>query len=121
MGINNNSNYITGYGAPAKTVVDTNNGAYNTVLGKDASTTGTIYGVYDMAGGSEEYVMQAVMEGKPPTIKLDDTGFEVLPNEYYNFFRFRLKTIRRCRKNCMVVCREKGWWLLFFKSWLVLS
>ena len=89
MGINNNSNYITGYGAPAKTAVDTNNGAYNTVLGKDASTTGTIYGVYDMAGGSEEYVMQAVMDkpfgNKPPTINLADTGFETLPNEkYYN-------------------------------------
>ena len=89
MGINNNSNYITGYGAPAKTAVDTNNGAYNTALGKDASTTGTIYGVYDMAGGSEEYVMQAVMEGKPPTIDLADSGFEVLPNEkYYNIITF---------------------------------
>ncbi len=26
------------------------NGAYNTDLGKDASTTGTIYGIYDMSG-----------------------------------------------------------------------
>ena len=106
MGINNNSNYITGYGAPAKTAVDTNNGAYNTALGKDASTTGTIYGVYDMAGGSEEYVMQAVMEGKPPTIKLDDTGFEVLPNEkYYNiitFSGFALKQLEDVEKT--------AWW-----------
>ena len=95
MGINNNSNYITGYGAPAKTVVDTNNGAYNTALGKDASTTGTIYGIYDMAGGSEEYVMRIIMEevligGGQPTISnkdLADAGFEVLPNEkYYNTY-----------------------------------
>ena len=82
MGINNNSNYITGYGAPAKTAVDTNNGAYNTALGKDASTTGTIYGVYDMAGGSEEYIM---LTGGKITGSDADSGFEISPNEkYYN-------------------------------------
>ena len=31
--------------------------AYNTTLGKAASTTGNIYGVYDMSGGADEYVM----------------------------------------------------------------
>ncbi len=31
--------------------------AYNTTLGKTASTTGNIYGVYDMSGGANEYVM----------------------------------------------------------------
>ena len=111
MGINNNSNYITGYGAPAKTKVDTNNGAYNTALGKDASTTGTIYGVYDMAGGSEEYVMQAVMEGKPPTINLADSGFEVLPNEkYYNiitFSGFALKQLEDVEKTAWWYAGEK--------------
>ncbi|HJJ07886.1 MAG TPA: hypothetical protein OIM65_01005 [Bacilli bacterium] len=82
MGINNNSNYITGYGAPAKTAVDTNNGAYNTALGKDASTTGTIYGIYDMAGGSEEYIM---LTGGKITGSNADDGFEISPNEkYYN-------------------------------------
>ena len=82
MGINNNSNYLTGYGAPAKTVVDTNNGAYNTTLGKDASTTGTIYGIYDMAGGSEEYIM---LTGGKITGSGADDGFEISPNEkYYN-------------------------------------
>ena len=29
---------------------------YNTINGTKASTTGTVYGVYDMAGGSSEYV-----------------------------------------------------------------
>ena len=85
MGINNNSNYITGYGAPAKTAVDTNNGAYNTVLGKDASTTGTIYGIYDMAGGSEEYIM---LTGGKITGSNADDGFEISPNEkYYNIVK----------------------------------
>ena len=31
--------------------------AYNTTLGQKASTTGNIYGVYDMVGGASEYVM----------------------------------------------------------------
>ena len=93
MGINNNSSYLTGYGAPAKTAVDTNNGAYNTALGKGASTTGTIYGIYDMAGGSEEYIMRTVMqevlmEDEQLEInarEIADAGFETLPNEkYYN-------------------------------------
>ena len=57
VGINNNSGYITGYGAPAGSSSSVTNGTYNTALGKDASTTGTIYGIYDMSGGAYEYVM----------------------------------------------------------------
>ena len=57
VGINNNGSFITGYGAPAGSSSSVTNGAYNTELGKDASTTGTIYGIYDMSGGANEYVM----------------------------------------------------------------
>ena len=57
VGINNNSSYLTGYGAPAGSGDSVTNGTYNTTLGKDASTTGTIYGIYDMSGGAWEYVM----------------------------------------------------------------
>ena len=67
VGINNNKSYITGYGAPAGSDTSVTNGAYNTTLGKDASTTGTIYGIYDMSGGTYEYVMgvSADSNGKP--------------------------------------------------------
>ena len=67
VGINNNNSYLTGYGAPAGSNTSVTNGTYNTELGKDASTTGTIYGIYDMAGGSEEYVMGVLADpnGKP--------------------------------------------------------
>ena len=34
--------------------------AYNTVLGQTASTTGNIYGVYDMNGGAVEYTMSNI-------------------------------------------------------------
>ena len=69
IGINNNSSYLTGYGAPAGSAKTVANGTYNTSLGKGASTTGTIYGIYDMSGGAYEYVMGVLADtnGKPRT------------------------------------------------------
>ena len=79
IGINNNSSYITGYGAPAGSSSSVTNGTYNTALGKDASTTGTIYGIYDMSGGAYEYVMGVYNNAK------SSSGFNILPDEkYYN-------------------------------------
>ena len=69
IGINNNGSFITGYGAPAGSAKTVTNGTYNTSLGKDASTTKNIYGIYDMSGGSFEYVMGVFADtnGKPRT------------------------------------------------------
>ena len=57
IGKNNNSSYITGCGAVAGSNESSTCNAYNTANGKLASTTGNINGVYDMSGGSGEYVM----------------------------------------------------------------
>ena len=57
IGINNNSSYITGCGSEAGSSSSTSCNAYNTSLGKLASTTGNIYGVYDMNGGGRDLVM----------------------------------------------------------------
>ncbi len=56
--INNHSSYLTGYAANTKDAngSTTNNQPYNTETGYLASTTGNITGVYDMSGGSWEYV-----------------------------------------------------------------
>ena len=79
VGINNNSSYITGYGAPAGSSSSVTNGTYNTTLGKDASTTGTIYGIYDMSGGAWEYVMGVYNK------TIANSGFSSLPDsKYYN-------------------------------------
>ena len=79
IGINNNKNYITGYGAPAGSNDSVTNGAYNTTLGKDASTTGTIYGIYDMSGGASEYVMGVYNK------TIANSGLSILPDtKYYN-------------------------------------
>ena len=79
VGINNNKSYITGYGAPAGSSSSVTNGTYNTTLGKDASTTGTIYGIYDMSGGAWEYVMGVYNK------TIANSGFSSLPDsKYYN-------------------------------------
>ena len=79
VGINNNSGYLTGYGAPAGSNDSVTNGAYNTTLGKDASTTKNIYGIYDMSGGAYEFVMGVYSN------KISSSGFSGLPDtKYYN-------------------------------------
>ena len=79
VGINNKSSYITGYGAPAGSNDSATNGTYNTTLGKNASTTGTIYGIYDMSGGAYEFVMGVYSN------KISSSGFSSLPDtKYYN-------------------------------------
>ena len=79
VGINNNGSYITGYGAPAGSKYNDTNGAYNTSLGKEASTTKNIYGIYDMSGGAYEYVMGVYNK------TIGSSGFNSLPDEkYYN-------------------------------------
>ena len=45
-----------------------------------ASTTGNIYGIYDMSGGSYEYVMGAYAENGYPEIA--DSGFSTDPNVF---------------------------------------
>ena len=79
IGINNKQGHITGYGAPAGSNSSQINGAYNTSLGKNASTTRTIYGIYDMSGGAHEYVMGVYNN------TISNSGFSSLPDEkYYN-------------------------------------
>ena len=61
--INNCSSFITGIGADtvsassSSTTCTTDANKYNGAKGVLASTTGNVYGVYDMSGGSWEYVM----------------------------------------------------------------
>ena len=83
VGLNNNQNYITGIGAPAGSAVRTTEttNSYNTILGKGASTTGSVYGIYDMSGGAYEYVMGMYNR------TIGDSGFSSLPDEkYYNSY-----------------------------------
>lgn len=55
IGINNG--HFTGTGASAGSNSNADNGTYETAYGQEASTTGNIYGIYDMSGGNFEFVM----------------------------------------------------------------
>ena len=78
--INNNNQYKTGYAALSSTNQSTMPGYYgdgsnyntewNTNNGVTASTTGNISGIYDMSGGSWEYVAAYVADAKN-----DSSGF----------------------------------------------
>jgi type IV pilus assembly protein PilA len=60
VSINNSTTYVTGSSAGRPGDSATNGStvyAYNTAQGYLASTTGNIYGIYDMSGGAWEYVM----------------------------------------------------------------
>ena len=63
--INNSSSYITGSaGNSASAGSDTGTtNDYTSTQGVKASTTGTVYGVYDMSGGAWEYVAGYVNNG----------------------------------------------------------
>ena len=56
--INPNSNYTTGCaGSSVSASSSSSCNAWNSSTGVNASTTGNIYGIYDMSGGAWEYVM----------------------------------------------------------------
>ena len=55
--INNNSNYLTGNaGDSISATASATTNAYNTEKGVLASSTGNVYGIYDISGGAHEYV-----------------------------------------------------------------
>ena len=62
--INPNSNFLTGQaGTGASVGSTTSTSAYNSGNGPQASTTGNVYGVYDMSGGAYEYTAAYVNNG----------------------------------------------------------
>ena len=91
IGINNNSNYITGCGVAAGSSSSTTCNAYNTATGMLASTTGNIYGVYDMSGGAWEHTMANIVSNDGITMIPDGSGYTTTtyPNvKYYDKYSY---------------------------------
>ena len=68
--INNNSDYLTGYGATSIAIADGQTTSGNTdeltknyIAITTSSTTGNIFGIYDMSGGAHEYIMGVMADG----------------------------------------------------------
>src|SRR5574344_937581 len=62
-------------------------------IGQKASTTGTIYGIYDMSGGAAEYVMGVYKPNPIPTTGINDwSGFSsTSTNSQYDLFTIDTK------------------------------
>ena len=72
--------YTTGY--------DNANNLWNTSNGEKASTTGNVYGIYDVKGCSWEYMMGIMLDidGK---VTIPSAGFSEIPDEkYYNKYEY---------------------------------
>ena len=136
VGINNNSNYITGCGAAAGSSSSTTCDSYNTAIGMLASTTGNIYGVYDMSGGAFEYTMSNTVSTDGTTMmsgydsssnsgytgKIYDsgnytlyTGVDYPNNKYYDKYSFSASTTLRIRSKLGDGIKEvykgpRGWY-----------
>ena len=98
---NPHNGYITGAVAKANIMNasdlgDTECDKYNEGNGPKASTTGTVYGIYDMAGGSLERVMGTTKESSTSDVpKSLYTGFgegEWPEEKYYDLYDYYEKT-----------------------------
>ena len=88
IGTNNNSSYITGCGATARSSSSSTCDAYNTTNGMLASTTGNIYGVYDMSGGAFEYVMGNMVDSSS-IFYISNSEFSDAPDaKYYDAYTY---------------------------------
>ena len=89
--INNCSNYITGIGAETASAQQSNvtctaeSNKYNGAIGVNASTTGNVYGVYDMSGGAWEYVMGVYQKTKGSSEFKDN--LEGIDEKYYDNYK----------------------------------
>ena len=76
--INNNENYTTGCAGSSVSAGQASTcNAWNTLTGVNASTTGNIYGIYDMSGGAREYVMGNYND------TISSAGFSSMPEAKY--------------------------------------
>ena len=86
--INNCKSYITGIGADtvsassSSTTCTTDANKYNGTKGILASTTGNVYGIYDMSGGTYEYMM-GNMVNSSGAMYSSSSGFSTYPNKRY--------------------------------------
>lgn len=96
---NNNSGLITGRQGNYTYndfIVSDGNITLNKEAGKGvlASTTGNVYGIYDMSGGANEYVM-GVQKTSTGTIQYQSSGFSssnMVESKYYDLYEYGTST-----------------------------
>ena len=90
VAINSAKTYTTGCGPQSEgsTSSGTACNSYTTALGQSASTSGNVYGVYDMSGGAFEYVMGNIVNSSGAFYS-SYAGFSSTPNaKYYHKYSY---------------------------------
>ena len=95
INLNNNGSYKTGYSSVVpyddENYVDSASGdlsltqPYNTNIGYKASTTGNITGIYDMSGGSKEY-MASYMESYLGDSEFEEDPVTIYGSKYFDIY-----------------------------------
>ena len=86
--INNNSNLTTGCAGSSVSERKTSScNQWNTTIGVNASTTGNIYGIYDMSGGAWEYVM-GNMANSSEGFNPESSGLAQPDSKYYDSYAY---------------------------------
>src|SRR5574344_1934582 len=92
--INNNSEMITGCsGASVSASYDSTNttacaSGYDwTTLGVNASTTGNLYGIYDMSGGTWEFTMGNMVDSSG-NFQPSNSGLTTVDSKYYDSYTY---------------------------------
>ena len=116
IGVNNNSNFITGCGASPGSSSSATCNTYNTSNGMLASTTHNIYGVYDMSGGAYEYTMANIVSNDGTTMIPSSSGFTTHPDaKYYDKYSYSTSYSSRIRSKLgdgikEVYKGDEGWY-----------
>ena len=86
--INNNSNLTTGCAGSSVSESKTSScNQWNTSTGVNASTTGNIYGIYDMSGGAWEYVMGNMVDSSGAFYP-SSSGLSQPDSKYYDSYAY---------------------------------
>ena len=84
--------FMTGCGSEVGTTTTTTTcAAYHTANGQAASTTGNIYGVYDMSGGAWDYVMGNIVNASGAFYPVSAGTFS-LASKYYDAYTYNEST-----------------------------
>ena len=74
--------------------------------GVNASTTGNMYGIYDMSGGNWEYTM-SVMQQSNGTPQIQSSGFSSMPDsKYYNTYPYGTSELEHSRGTIGTATKE---------------
>ena len=74
--------------------------------GVNASTTGNMYGIYDMSGGNWEYTMSVMLQSDG-TPQIQSSGFSTMPeSKYYNTYPYGTSELEHSRGTIGTATKE---------------